>query len=112
MTNAMPLDAGTCVRNCSKASSPPAEAPMPTMGNDTLAGEAGVVSPAALAGVLGRRSGLDFVSMILFAIPAAGGRSAPLRHRASWRTDRFRLADGRRVHGRTDSSIKRILPKA
>ena len=32
MTNAMPLSAGTCRRNCSNASSPPAEAPMPTMG--------------------------------------------------------------------------------
>ena len=33
MTKAMPLPSGTCLRNCSSASSPPAEAPMPTMGN-------------------------------------------------------------------------------
>ena len=33
MTKAMPLPAGTCFRNSSRASSPPAEAPMPTMGN-------------------------------------------------------------------------------
>jgi hypothetical protein len=33
MTKAMPLLFGTCLRNNSRASSPPAEAPMPTMGN-------------------------------------------------------------------------------
>jgi len=30
-TKAMPLSAGVCSRNCVNASSPPAEAPMPTM---------------------------------------------------------------------------------
>ena len=29
----MPIFRGTWVKNCSKASSPPAEAPIPTMGN-------------------------------------------------------------------------------
>ena len=33
MTKAMPLPSGTCFRKSSRASSPPAEAPMPTMGN-------------------------------------------------------------------------------
>lgn len=31
----MPLPAGTCRKNCSRASNPPAEAPMPTTGNET-----------------------------------------------------------------------------
>jgi len=35
MTNAMPLFSGTLARNTSRASSPPAEAPMPTMGKDS-----------------------------------------------------------------------------
>src|SRR3989454_10624901 len=34
--NAIPLFAGSALRSCVKASSPPAEAPMPTMGNDGL----------------------------------------------------------------------------
>ena len=33
MTKAMPLASGTCSKNSSRASSPPADAPMPTMGN-------------------------------------------------------------------------------
>ena len=33
MTKAMPHPSGTCFKNSSSASSPPAEAPMPTMGN-------------------------------------------------------------------------------
>ena len=34
MTKAMPLRGGTFFRNCSRASSPPAEAPMPTIGKE------------------------------------------------------------------------------
>jgi len=66
MTKAMPLPAGTCPRNCSKASSPPAEAPMPTMGNDTPACENGVSAEAVLAGFLRRRFDAGFLFMILF----------------------------------------------
>jgi hypothetical protein len=36
MTNAMPLFSGTRARKCSKASNPPAEAPIPTTGNETF----------------------------------------------------------------------------
>src|ERR1035438_4490178 len=74
MTNAMPLLAGTRPRNCSRASSPPAEAPMPTMGNDALAGGAGVIPRAALASPFGRRDGEDFCFMRLFhALPELVG---------------------------------------
>ena len=44
MTKAMPLPFGTCAKKCSKASSPPAEAPMPTMRNVA----ASVFRPGAL----------------------------------------------------------------
>src|SRR6185369_12640196 len=78
MTKAMPLSLGTRDRKCSNASNPPADAPMPTMGNDTLAREVAAVSRAALAGFFRRRSGLDFVFMILLATPAQAGSSAAL----------------------------------
>jgi len=74
----MPLSLGTRDRKCSNASNPPADAPMPTMGNDTLAGEVAVVLRAVLAGLFRRRSGLDFVFMILLATPAQAGSSMPL----------------------------------
>src|SRR5512139_4133059 len=45
ITKAMPLSSGTCFRNCSIASRPPAEAPMPTMGKPPL-----LASLAALRG--------------------------------------------------------------
>src|SRR5512140_2301203 len=45
ITKAMPLSLGTCLRNCSMASRPPAEAPMPTMGKAPL-----LASLAALGG--------------------------------------------------------------
>jgi hypothetical protein len=55
MTNAMPLPGGTRARNCSKASSPPADAPMPTMGNAALASGA-----AGAAGLRRRVCGIGF----------------------------------------------------
>src|SRR5688572_6065678 len=67
MTNAMALPGGTFPRNCSRASSPPAEAPMPTMGKETFAGRAVAALRAGLADFFLPRSGLDFVLMNLFA---------------------------------------------
>jgi hypothetical protein len=76
MTKAMPLFAGTRDRNCSKASNPPAEAPMPTMGNPAVAGLAGgteVSEGATLAG-LRRRISKDFFFMRFSpALPESGG---------------------------------------
>ena len=40
-TNAMPLSAGSCLRSWVNASSPPAEAPTPTMGNAAAVGAPG-----------------------------------------------------------------------
>jgi len=81
MTKAMPLFFGTCDRKCSNASNPPAEAPMPTTGNETLVGETGIALRAARAGFFCRRSCLDLVFIVLLATPAevAGIR----RHTAS-----------------------------
>jgi hypothetical protein len=69
MTKAMPLSFGTRDRKRSKASNPPAEAPMPTMGKETRrAGGCGffVFLETALASVLRRRSGEDLFFTILF----------------------------------------------
>jgi hypothetical protein len=65
MTKAMPLFLGTCLRKCSKASNPPADAPMPTMGNQPLAGETGVSRGTTLAGFFPRRAVEVFFFMSL-----------------------------------------------
>src|ERR1035438_237162 len=86
--------AGKPPRMTDKAFKPPTEAAMAMTGNERLAGETGIVSPAALAGSFCRRSGLDFVFMFLLATPAEAEISAPHRLRASCRTDPFALAEG------------------
>jgi hypothetical protein len=76
MTKAMPLFSGTRDRKCSKASNPPAEAPMPTMGNPAVAGLAGgtVISGGATWAGLRRRISKDFFFMRFFpALPKSGG---------------------------------------
>src|SRR6266571_6870313 len=67
MTKAMPLFLGTRDRKCSNASSPPAEAPMPTTGNETFRRETGVSGGATLAGFFRRRAAEDFFFMALFS---------------------------------------------
>src|ERR1035441_6500278 len=67
MTKARPLFFGTRDRKCSKASNPPAEAPMPMIGKESLAGGAGAATRTALAGFFDRRSGLDFVLIIMLS---------------------------------------------
>src|SRR5439155_11304910 len=67
MTKAMPLFFGTRDRKSSKASNPPAEAPMPTTGNETFTRETGVSGGATLAGFFRRRAGEDFFFMALFS---------------------------------------------
>jgi hypothetical protein len=73
MTNAMPLPAGTRPRNCSRASSPPAEAPMPTIGKDTAAGVAEGAADgfrrAERAGFRGMRVGPVFRFMMQALAP-------------------------------------------
>ena len=66
MTNAMPHFGGTCFRNCSNASSPPADAPMPTIGNATLGFGAGVSSVTTGTAFFGRRAGDVFFSINFF----------------------------------------------
>jgi hypothetical protein len=70
MTNAIPLPAGTCRRNCSMASSPPAEAPIPTIGNETPASGADASCETALADLSGRRFGevLVFMTVVSAAL--------------------------------------------
>jgi len=67
MTKAMPLPLGTRDRKCSKAYKPPAEAPMPTTGNEPRPGETAVSGRATLAGVFRRRDGGRFFFMPLFS---------------------------------------------
>lgn len=65
ITKASPLPVGTCPRNCSKASRPPAEAPMPTMGNHAV-DRAPVFSwRAALPGLFGRVAVAEFMAISL-----------------------------------------------
>src|ERR1700690_1730406 len=54
----MPLPAGVFARNCSMASRPPAEAPMPTMGNSSAAPFALRRAAGAVLGVLAALAGL------------------------------------------------------
>src|ERR1043165_323905 len=68
MTKPMPLFFGTRDRKCSKASNPPAEAPMPTMGNGAAAVETGAVWGAARGNFPRRRFGLKVA--FTFPFPA------------------------------------------
>ena len=64
-----------------RASSPPADAPMPTIGNDPPPGEAGAIWRAGWAGFFDRRFGADFSVIILFPASVECG-SGPTRHPA------------------------------
>lgn len=68
MTNAIPVPSSTRPRNCSKTSSPPAEAPIPTMGKATFVDEAGDSKEAILAGFLCWRGGEAFIAMSIVVI--------------------------------------------
>jgi hypothetical protein len=72
MTNAMPLFFGTRDRKCSNASNPPAEAPMPTTGNETRTGETGGSGGATVAGFSRRRASEGFFFMRLFPACVSG----------------------------------------
>jgi hypothetical protein len=83
MTKAMPQFFGTRERKCSNASNPPAEAPMPMMGNETRApGDCGFCGLFAFpettaTGFFRRRSEADFVFTILWvAILESDGAAA------------------------------------
>src|ERR1700722_5376357 len=69
MIKAMPLPAGTFFKNCSSASSPPAEAPIPTIGNAVFTRAPAAFRLINLAGVLAERAAEAFVFM-RFLFPA------------------------------------------
>ena len=73
MTKAMPLPCGTCFRNSSRASSPPAEAPMPTMGNTFCVLGSSRPGGMEAAGPFFRIFGLDVFFMVGILISIEGG---------------------------------------
>ncbi len=71
----MPQSAGTCLKNCSNASNPPAEAPIPTTGNDGeasrgLAGGSFALEPGATP------KALASPVLSLFIVPTSSGPRA------------------------------------
>ena len=68
MTNAMPLGEGTFFKNCSMASSPPADAPMPTMGNAPAAAGTGLSGSLADFGFFDAPKGLDKDAALRFVL--------------------------------------------
>ena len=80
ITKAIPHFTGTFFMNCSSASSPPADAPMPTIGNATLGFGAGVSSVTTGRAFFGRRGAVAFFSMGNKSARSIGetGSAAPL----------------------------------
>ena len=63
----MPEDFGTCLKNCSSASRPPAEAPSPTIGNEEERGlAAAAVGAAGLVRCLPAEGGLGLTPLVVF----------------------------------------------
>src|SRR5437762_1328548 len=79
-TNARPLSAGMCVKNLLKASSPPAEAPMPTTGSG---GRGGLLARGGASGAAGGAvsAGLAAFGRLDFRLPAIADPPERLRAR-------------------------------
>jgi len=74
MTKDTPQPAGTCFKNSSSASSPPAEAPMPTMGNASVVLGRSGSGGADAAGPFFRIFGPDVFLMVGILITVEEGR--------------------------------------
>src|SRR5262245_26532936 len=127
-TNAIPVSEGRARRISVKASSPPAEAPMPTMGNGATVGrgfgsstkDSGAPGPECwrrfeLLGVLGLRRGIDILLRWSRCKPRLGfcarrGRKAS-RHRYC-PAPRSALVGALELHGEDDGRVSAIAVEA